>query len=77
MTTRTPNPGSLAAIADGCTCPTAANGHGRGIVEADGGGFPTFTVAKGCRLHDEPYATPAAPDAVRGRTAASTPGGPS
>jgi hypothetical protein len=27
----TPNPGSDAAIAIGCTCPVMDNGHGRGI----------------------------------------------
>jgi hypothetical protein len=27
----TPNPGSDAAIARGCTCPRMDNGHGRGI----------------------------------------------
>ena len=28
---KTPNPGSDAAIKQGCTCPVLDNGHGRGV----------------------------------------------
>jgi hypothetical protein len=49
----TPNPGSAAAIAMGCTCPVLDNAYGRG---AYGGalidGQPQFWIVEGCPVHD-------------------------
>ncbi len=42
-----PNPGSDAAIEQGCTCPVLDNGHGTGWI---GGGFVLSTL---CPLHGE------------------------
>lgn len=43
--TTTPNPGSDAALALGCTCPVIDNGHGRGL---DPRGF---WITEGCPVH--------------------------
>ena len=44
---RQPNPGSDAAIAQGCSCPVMDNGHGRGRARGDG----TFVMNTVCPLH--------------------------
>ena len=44
----TPNPGSDAAIKQGCTCPVLDNAHGRGIM---GGEELGFWITAGCPLH--------------------------
>jgi len=41
----TPNPGSEAAIAQGCICPILDNGRGKG--RGDG----NFWITEGCPLH--------------------------
>lgn len=41
---RPPNPGSDAALDQGCTCPVLDNGHGRGS--------GPFWISGGCPLHD-------------------------
>lgn len=48
-----PNPGSDAAIDQGCTCPVVDNGHGRGARE-DEHGKPLFWIAADCPLHAVP-----------------------
>lgn len=45
MAEQTPNPGSAAAIALGCTCPVLDNGHGKG--RGDG----AFWITDRCPLH--------------------------
>lgn len=45
----TPNPGSDAAIKQGCTCPVLDNGHGRGV-GVNGEKFGWWITA-GCPLH--------------------------
>lgn len=45
----TPNPGSPAAQARGCTCPVMSNGHGRGAY-GDGERYGWWYSA-GCPLH--------------------------
>ena len=42
-----PNPGSDAAIADGCTCPVMDNGHGSQSLGDSRG----FWVTAGCPIH--------------------------
>ena len=44
----TPNPGSDAAVEQGCTCPVMDNGHGRGFLWD---GAPVFWITEGCPLH--------------------------
>lgn len=44
----TPNPGSDAALAQGCKCPVLDNGHGDQALADDRGGF---IVTVGCPLH--------------------------
>lgn len=46
-----PNPGSDAAIAQGCMCPVIDNGHGNEALAKDRGGF---FITVGCPLHT-PY----------------------
>ena len=46
--TATPNPGSLEAVARGCTCPRMDNSHGRGYL----GDPHTFVYHAGCPVHD-------------------------
>lgn len=41
-------PGSDAAIAEGCTCPVEENDHGRGYM----GSPTTFVITPDCPLHD-------------------------
>lgn len=44
-------PGSPAAVANGCTCPTSDNAHGKGFgSDADGGLL--FYVMHICPVHD-------------------------
>jgi hypothetical protein len=45
----TPNPGSDAAVAIGCTCPVLDNGRGRGAYQV--GGVWQFWITQGCPLH--------------------------
>lgn len=47
----TPNPGSDAAVALGCTCPVLDNGRGRGAYQI--GGKWVFWITAGCPLHSE------------------------
>ena len=47
----TPNPGSDAAIKQGCTCPVLDNGHGKGV-GGDGDKFGWWMSAD-CPLHGE------------------------
>lgn len=42
-----PNPGSDAAIAQGCICPVMDNGHGRGWMGQPG----IFVYTDGCPVH--------------------------
>jgi len=44
----TPNPGSDAAIKQGCTCPVLDNAHGRGIMGEEDFGF---WIDSSCPLH--------------------------
>ena len=44
----TPNPGSDAAIAIGCTCPRMDNGRGRGYMGVAG----LFVYSADCPVHD-------------------------
>ena len=48
-----PNPGSDAAIAQGCTCPVIDNHHGRGMpaLDADGQERAWFVFREDCPLH--------------------------
>lgn len=46
--TDVPNPGSDAAIEQGCICPVLDNGHGNEAFARDRGGF---IVVVGCPLH--------------------------
>lgn len=43
----TPNPGSDAALAQGCLCPILDNEHGRGYMGQEG----IFAMAVDCPLH--------------------------
>ena len=43
-----PNPGSDAAVEQGCTCPVMDNGHGRGAYGVAG----QFWITESCPLHD-------------------------
>lgn len=45
----TPNPGSDAAVAAGCTCPVLDNGHGLGAWGSPG----LFWMARSCPVHEE------------------------
>lgn len=47
----TPNPGSDAAIKQGCTCPVLDNAHGRGIMGA--GENHGYWISNGCPLHGQ------------------------
>jgi hypothetical protein len=47
----TPNPGSDAAIALGCTCPVLDNGHGHGCGRKGADGQPLFWIRGGCPVH--------------------------
>ena len=47
----TPNPGSDAAIKQGCTCPVLDNAHGRGIM-GDGENHG-YWISSGCPLHGQ------------------------
>ena len=49
-TMNTPNPGSDAAIAQGCTCPVMDNHHGAGMPFPDG---PRFWINADCPLHSQ------------------------
>lgn len=50
-----PNPGSVAAIDKGCTCPVMDNGQGRGVTI---GGQTYFWRSEFCPLHGtEPQPT--------------------
>jgi hypothetical protein len=43
---KTPNPGSDAAIKQGCTCPILDNGCGSGSI------IGQFWITEGCPIHD-------------------------
>ena len=45
----TPNPGSDAAIKQGCTCPVLDNGHEKGV--CGGGGKFGWWITEDCPLH--------------------------
>lgn len=49
MNTTIPNPGSDAAIKQGCTCPVLDNGHGKGV--GGNGEKHGWWVTAGCPLH--------------------------
>ena len=49
MNTTTLNPGSDAAIKQGCDCPVLDNGHGRGI--GGNGEKHGWWITEGCPLH--------------------------
>jgi len=46
---KTPNPGSDAAIKQGCTCPVLDNGHGKGV--GGNGEKHGWWITEGCPLH--------------------------
>lgn len=46
----TPNPGSTAAITQGCTCPVIDNEYGRGF-HFTPGCTPIFTTVPDCSVH--------------------------
>jgi hypothetical protein len=48
-----PNPGSDAALAQGCKCPVLDNGHGsgHGTVVIDGASTTVFVMSEDCPLH--------------------------
>jgi len=50
MKTDPPNPGSIAAQEQGCTCPVIDNRYGEGIPHRDG---PLFWFTAGCPLHTQ------------------------
>jgi len=52
------NPGSVEAIARGCTCPVVDNGHGRGCGEDDAG-RPKFWINMRCPIHGRSNLPPA------------------
>lgn len=54
-----PNPGSDAAIKQGCTCPVMDNAHGKGIM-GDGENHG-YWITAGCPLHGESNANPLCP----------------
>lgn len=54
-----PNPGSLEAIIEGCTCPIRDNDYGAGIINDDGD--VVFFVAEDCPTHGYVYQPPPAP----------------
>ena len=58
MTIAPPPPGSLAALARGCTCPVLDNGHGRGCGRKDEYGNPLYWIAEGCPVHDQTTPVP-------------------
>ena len=45
-----PNPGSEAAVRNGCTCPVMDNHFGKGVPSSDG---VQFWHTEGCPLHDK------------------------
>lgn len=47
MTADTPNPGSDAALEQGCGCPVLDNSHGRGYMGQPG----VFVMVENCPLH--------------------------
>ena len=47
----TPNPGSKAAVEQGCTCPVYDNAHGLGSGYLDDVGKPVFWINTQCVLH--------------------------
>lgn len=47
--TKTPNPGSPAAIEQGCTCPVIDNHYGEGFTFCGKEG--SFWIQEGCPLH--------------------------
>ena len=49
----TPNPGSDAAIAHGCTCPVMDNGRGRGAYGAVYGTAGLFWYSGDCPVHGD------------------------
>jgi len=49
MNTTTLNPGSDAAIKQGCDCPVLDNGHGRGV--GGNGEKHGWWITEGCPLH--------------------------
>ena len=49
-----PNPGSNAAIAQGCTCPVLDNKHGTGVLL---NGEHLFWMNEGCPIHATPLAS--------------------
>lgn len=48
MTDKVPNPGSDAAVYQGCICPVLDNNHGKGARNSDG---EIFWVNGDCPLH--------------------------
>ena len=52
MSNEMPNPGSKAAIAQGCTCPVMDNNRGSGVPNGHGNP-PVFWYSSDCRLHTE------------------------
>ena len=58
MSDTKPNPGSDAAIAQGCTCPRMDNGHGKGYMGMPG----VFAMSGDCPLHCPMVAPEEAPD---------------
>ena len=52
MSNEMPNPGSKAAIAQGCTCPVMDNNRGAGVPNGHGNP-PVFWYSSDCVVHTE------------------------
>lgn len=46
---KVPNPGSIEAQHQGCTCPVLDNAHGKGLPMSSG---PAWWIMEKCPLHD-------------------------
>lgn len=51
--TDNPNPGSPAAVEQGCKCPVIDNGHGAGVpmLDKEGGRQTAFWINAECPIH--------------------------
>jgi hypothetical protein len=54
MSNEMPNPGSKAAIAQGCTCPVMDNNRGAGVPNGHGNP-PVFWYSSDCTVHTKGF----------------------